>query len=880
MPSSEFLIRRAWRALAERRAGNLLSTSALGAIALLGGTAALAQNAPAADQTAQNPAAQATPATGGNGLQEVVVTAQFRSESAQQTPLAITAINANTLAERGQTSLSQVTADAPSVNLMADETAFGPTMAAFIRGIGQYDLDPALEPGVGIYIDDVYFGTTTGTLLDLLDLDRVEVLRGPQGTLAGMNSEGGAVKLFSKPPNGTPSVTFDALYGSRNHVELRGSANFALIPDKLFIRLSGVGNHQDGYVNVYDFGCANPSFTATATNGVTGTYSVAPIFNTHAGSCLLGQEGGKGYSAGRVFLRWAVNDNVTNDIIGDLTNQDQENPATTLLFAGPGGPTNTCTPGAASCVENITIPTTSGALLPYDSSKVPAMIPQSPFASYASFCMPAITNSITIPNFVPGVTGSNANQPGYCGQDRQLLKSWGVSDSLNWQINDSMSVRNIVAQRGYSSSWWEDNDASPWPVGLGGEWLEHHQFSEELRFNGKFGSLMDFTLGGYYFRELSVYGTHQDLWYATSGVVIPGYGPLVGFLNFLGEDPILAHDKAGYLHTVWHLTPKLDFTAGVRFTSQDKDYTYTRLNPQGTTGGSATLVSALNGVTGTYAANRWDYRADFDYHFTDQLMGYAQVSTGFKGGGVNPRPFYAAQAIHFNPETLTNYEAGVKTTWLDNRLRLNLDGYFAQYRDIQETLLTCAGVGGIPAALGTPCALPYNAGTAHEKGVEFETEGRFGGLEFDGSLSYLDFQYVDLVGLDPATGFSPVTGLTLGMVTPLTSKWQGNLGMQYTLPIGNAGSLTARIDGNTRSGFYTNAVNAPTNRVGGYTLYNARLTWEPPQGNWQVAAQLLNLTDKFYYLNVFDLTAVGGGSVTATPGAPLEADLEIKYTMR
>ncbi len=318
----------------------------------------------------------------------------------------------------------------------------------------------------------------------------------------------------------------------------------------------------------------------------------------------------------------------------------------------------------------------------------------------------------------------------------------------------------------------------------------------------------------------------------------------------------------------------------MRFTSQDKDYTYTRLNPQGTTGGSATLVSALNGVTGTYAANRWDYRADFDYHFTDQLMGYAQVSTGFKGGGVNPRPFYAAQAIHFNPETLTNYEAGVKTTWLDNRLRLNLDGYFAQYRDIQETLLTCAGVGGIPAALGTPCALPYNAGTAHEKGVEFETEGRFGGLEFDGSLSYLDFQYVDLVGLDPATGFSPVTGLTLGMVTPLTSKWQGNLGMQYTLPIGNAGSLTARIDGNTRSGFYTNAVNAPTNRVGGYTLYNARLTWEPPQGNWQVAAQLLNLTDKFYYLNVFDLTAVGGGSVTATPGAPLEADLEIKYTMR
>ncbi|MGH8260285.1 MAG: TonB-dependent receptor, partial [Steroidobacteraceae bacterium] len=544
-----------------------------------------------------------------------------------------------------------------------------------------------------------------------------------------------------------------------------------------------------------------------------------------------------------------------------------------LLYAGPG-PT-----GASAGVENITVPTTNGALLPYDTAKVPAMIPSSRFASYASFCMPAINNPITIPNFVPGVAGSNANQPAFCGQDRQILNSWGLSDTLNWTINDTMSVKNILSDRGYSSQWWEDNDASAWPVGLGGEWLQHHQFSEELRINGKVGSLMDYTIGGFYFRELSVYGTHQDLWYATDAPPVPGYGPLFGFLNFLGEDPILAHDKAGYLHTVWHLTPKLDFTAGARFTSQDKDYTYTRTNPQGGTDGSAVLVGALNGVQGTYAATRWDYRADLDYRFTDQVMAYGQVSTGFKGGGVNPRPFYAAQAIHFNPETLTNYEAGIKSTWLDNRLRMNLDAYFSQYRDIQETLLNCTGVGGIPAALGAPCALPYNAGSAHEKGVEFETEARFGGLEFDGSMSYLDFQYVGLSGLDPATGFSPLIGISLGMQTPFTSKWQGSAGVQYTFPVGTVGALTARLDGNTRSGFYTNAVNASTNFVGGYTLYNARLTYAPNQGSWQITAQALNLTDKFYYLNVFDLTSVGGGSVTATPGAPLEADIEFKYTL-
>jgi iron complex outermembrane recepter protein len=818
-------------------------------LALLACGAVHAQNAPAtAGETT-------TPTNGGNELQQVIVTAQFVKQSAQSTPLAITAISGSSLSERGQTSLAQVAADAPSVNLAADETAFGPTMAAFIRGIGQYDLDPALEPGVGIYIDDVYFGTTTGSLLDLLDLDRVEVLRGPQGTLEGMNSEGGAIKLFSKAPEATPSVTFDALYGSRNHVELRAMANFTLVPNKLYVRLSGVGNHQDGYVDVYDFGCATTpnGFTATDINGVTGTYHVAAGFNTHYGSCRIGQEGGKGYTGGRMFLRWIVNDDMTNDLIGDIVNQDQENPATTLLAAD-------FTP-STPVWSTVTVPATdaSGAVhqLPFSSAYVPQMIPKSRYASYSSFCLPAV---------------AAFNQPAYCGQDRQLLKSWGLSDTFNWTITPTLSVTNILAQRGYSSSWWEDNDVSPWPVGLGGEWLEHHQFSEELRFNGNVGSLMNFTIGGYYFRELSVYGTHQDLWYAI--------GP--GVLNFLGEDPILAHDKAGYVHTVWHLTSKLNLTLGARYTSQDKSYTYYRIDPN--TGGPAAIVGPLNGVTATpYSANRWDYRVDVDYRWTPQVMTYAQVSTGFKGGGDNPRPFFTWQAVPFKPETLTNYELGLKSQWLQNHLRLNLDGYFSQYRDIQETLLECNFLLGVPAPSAggppLPCALPFNAGTAHEKGVEFETQGQWGGFEIDGNMSYLDFAYVGIPGYDPATGTNPFSGILPGMQTPFTSKWSGSLGLQYTVPVSTAGALTFRVDGSTHSGFYTNAVNASTNFDGGYTLYNGHVTWTPNAGNWQVTAQVLNFTDKFYYVNIFDLTSVGGGSISATPGPPIEADLEIKYTL-
>src|SRR3984957_5276575 len=319
----------------------------------------------AATAVAQTAPTQSTTAsTGSDQLQEVVVTAQFRNESVQATPLAITAINAQMLEDRNQTHLSQIAAQVPSTTLLPAESAFGPSMTASIRGIGQYDFDPALEPVVGIYVDDVYYATLTGSLLDLLDLDRVEVLRGPQGTLEGMNSIGGAIKLFSKKPDGNDTSSVSLLYGSRNHTEGGGGYN-----------------PQGGCLNGFGFGCANPSFTATATNGVTGTYSVAPnAFLTHSGSCLIGQEGGTNYGAARLSMRWTPNDRVEVNVSGDVTQQDQENSATTLLYGNLSG---------NASYNQITIPTTSGAQLPYNSAAVPAMIPKNVYASYATFSMPA-----------------------------------------------------------------------------------------------------------------------------------------------------------------------------------------------------------------------------------------------------------------------------------------------------------------------------------------------------------------------------------------------------------------------------------------------------------------------------------------------------------
>ncbi len=182
--------------IASHSSGSTFTVRRLLAATMLAGLTA----GPALSQNAGGNAGPA--ASGSDQLTEIVVTAQFRSENLQQTPLAITAITGQMIADRSMTNVTDVAADVPSVTLLKGSTAFGPSVAASIRGIGQYDFDPALEPGVGIYVDDVYYATLTGSALDLLDLERVEVLRGPQGTLEGMNSIGGAVKLFSQKPNG------------------------------------------------------------------------------------------------------------------------------------------------------------------------------------------------------------------------------------------------------------------------------------------------------------------------------------------------------------------------------------------------------------------------------------------------------------------------------------------------------------------------------------------------------------------------------------------------------------------------------------------------------------------------------------------------------
>ena len=816
--------------------GPARSALIIGASALalaLGTTPARAQDAPEAQDQA------------GADEDVIFVTAQFREQNVQDTPLAITAVTGEMLDARSQTNIAQVANQAPSVTLKPQGAAFGPSMGASIRGVGQFDFNPALEPGVGLYIDDVYYATLTGALFDLLDLDRVEILRGPQGTLAGKNSIGGAVKLYSQRPRGSDTGYISGTYGSRNRLDLRGSADFGLT-ETVSARLAGVAKKQDGYVERLDFGCVNPP--GSALNPSSATQTPIPATQGSLTNCVLAREGEVDFQAIRGQVRWQPNDAIDVNITADYTHDDRTTAGGVLLdrsvngvrvspnFNGAAGP-------RPADIDPFTPNLPGGGVNP-NNIPLDTRFLCGPYCNYASFTSLA-----------------DGTRPFAQGNGRTKYEGWGVSGQVEWELADDLQLVSITAYRDYRTQFSNDDDFTPLAHSLGFGDLNFWSFSQELRLNGSLlDDALEYTLGAFYMDQRSVYATTQHLRYA-------------GLPPFQGDDPVNADTKAAFAHLSWRPVDPLTLTAGIRYTDESKDYTYTRVDLAGTRNpdGTSTLpiLGPLDGLTGVYdgpQSDRFDFRLNAQYEITDDISAYAQYSTGFKGGGINPRPFNAQQVKPFGPETLESYELGFKSDFLDRRVRLNLAAFFSKYEDIQLNLNNCTGVLGI--TMGVPCALPFNGGNAEVKGIELETTLRpVDGLLIDGSASYLDFDYTSLV---------PNTGISLDFVSPNTPKWKWAIGAQYEIDLGSTGSLTPRVDASYQSDIYTNAVNRSTNLIEGYTLANARLTWGNEEGDLEVSAEVTNLFDKYYLLTLFDLTTAGAGVATGQPGRPREWAVTVK----
>jgi len=833
--------------------------------ALLLATPALGQDraqtaAPAADQAQTNP-------DNTNPDQDIIVTAQFRQQNLQDTPIAITAVNAATMEARSQTNLAQVADTAPNVTLKPQGASFGPSITASIRGVGQNDFNPAFEPGVGIYIDDVYYPQLTGAVFDLLDLDRVEILRGPQGTLSGRNSEGGAIKMFAKKPSGENGGFVEATYGADKRIGLRASANFKLT-DTLFGRISGVFKRQEGYVDQLDFGCVYPaggSATFTANDGTTQLRNPAGGIPRYlpTGGCRVAKLGGVGYQAVRGQLRFTPTSDIDLNLSADYTHDDHTIPGEVLI---------------GTAVVNT--PNTNVNGVQYDNRFICGR-----FCNFSTTFQPGGP----FPSLVGGGVfgGTPVNLLATHGTNRSTYDGYNLAANLHVRLNDMFSVDNILAYQHFVSDFDSDDDLTPIPLNFGQNHLNHYNWSEELRLNAKLGSTINTVLGLYYFKQNTHYFSYQDIRYIATNLGTPAAPNFVSVfpLQFIQPDYTPAESKAAFANASWEIVPSLNLNAGVRYTEESKEYHYFRLNPDGTVnvfldpvgaangiGYSGPNGTALSGSVARYSGHRFDYRVALDYRFSPSLLAYASIATGFKGGGTNPRPFNAAQVISFNPETLTNFEAGFKSDLFDRRVRFNLTGFYEKIKGLQIPVLACPT---------SPCAARLNAGDAHADGFEAELTARpVTGLTIDGSLSYINFTF-DRISPSAAYPTNPA-GVALTDPQGGVPKWKWSLGGQYEIPLGSAGSLTPRVDATYQDKLYSGSTVIGTvrtlNFIPSYTMVNARLTWRNEPKTLDVSLEVTNLTDKYYFLTNFNLSGLGAGFNKSQPGRGREWAVTIKKT--
>jgi iron complex outermembrane receptor protein len=801
------------------------STILYGALAAMSAASAQGDAAPADE-----------PANG-----DIVVTAQFREQRLQDTPIAITAISGETLEQRSVSNLSDAAASAPSVVLRPASSAFGNSVTATIRGLGQIDFNPAYEPGVGLYIDDVYYPRLTGANFDLLDVERIEVLRGPQGTLTGKNSEGGAIRFVSRKPTGEGGGYVSATYGSRNRINLRGSADFKLT-DSLFGRISGALAEQGGYVDVIDYGCANPSSGVPSTTGGT--------------KCTKYKMGDVGYRALRGILRYNPSDRLDVMVSADYISDKHHNGAEVLLSGSNTNP-NVATPNG----------------IPLDSRFICGQ-----FCNYAATGHPAAS---WVAGAIPALAGFPVAAT--TGSELSTYEGWGVSGNIDFKVTDDIKLTSISAYREWISTFTVDGDLAPTSSQLSNNQLDHWFVSQELRLNARLSSNLDLTVGGYYSDEKTTYYTLQDIRYVA--VATPG-GPLPLFpLQFIGNDPVRTKSKALFGTAIFNPIENLTVTAGLRYTKDSKSYTFYRFNLDGRTiNAFLDPLGTLHGRTATFSGDRWDYRASVDYRLAPEVMVYGTVATGYKAGGVGPRPFNAAQAVSFGPEKVISYEAGVKTDLFDRRMRLNIAAFYQDFTGAQLTLQSCPQFGG-PG----PCALPQNAGDAKMKGIEVELFATpVEGLQIDGALSYIDWEWKcvnpGVVGLAPgACSSDPAIVGRLAATPRGLMKWKASAGIQYEADLGSAGSITPRFEiayqGRMSGADLAPVAGSPSDLVGfvpDYTVVNARLTWRNVDKDLDIALEVTNLFDKYYYYSVFDLTRLGAGVIAGSPGRPREWAVSVR----
>ncbi|GHA20648.1 TonB-dependent receptor [Arenicella chitinivorans] len=772
-----------------------------------------------------------------NALEEIVVTATRRTSTLQNEGITASALTADALKGRSVTAIEDASTSLPGVHIASYQ---GDT-SIYIRGIGTPAIIAGNDSSTAVYVDDVYYSRAAAVGPAFFDVERVEVLRGPQGTLYGRNATGGAVNIVPKKPTEEFEGDIQVITGNYGHLGVSGAVSGSL-SDGLRARLALKAENRDGYTTL-----------------------IRP-----AGSSLRDNEKAEDKKdlSMRLALEADLGENTTLSLVGDYYKADDK--ANVFHYSSAG---------YAEEVENW-YATREG------SQAVPFFLFREQGRTTASKSRDVYSDvDYWRKTEIKGLTAKLDSDIG--GYNLKVIANYkDTNPSLQNEFDLSDAFVNVYQRE-------EDHQQQSLEFQLSGDagdrlsWIfGGSAFHEENKItNNIFGDFWEPIL-------------IQGLTDLQSLGVIPTFPidlpqtPLCCDLHLSGQQETDAW--ASYIDFNYELSDQLTLKFGGRYSSEERDgsqlFELAILSP---TGGESTRFApnvalfpdavsdsrdgvipdpfgfVVAPVNGPAEFSSFTPMFGVDYRATDDVLVYAAIQKGFKSGGYN---IGSTQRDPFEPEEIWSYEAGLKSELADGRVRLNMAAFYYDYTNLQAQ----ESVDNQP--------IIRNVGKAEVKGVELETAALVSdSFRIDGSITYVDAQFTEGVLTEPLRP-APLTqdpGSFLvdldGKQLPRSPEWKVNVGAQWDLPINDKGDLSLRLDYSWQSKIYYTVFNIDAASEDAYGIVNARVNWAPSNSNWSVAIFGKNLSDELYFSNMILTGTVYGAEFVGSLGAPRTFGAEFNY---
>ncbi|UST59144.1 TonB-dependent receptor [Pseudomonas moraviensis] len=750
----------------------------------------------AAESEAPAPVPAGKAAASGSQLETVTVTTRRREESSQDVPTPMSVVSGQNLETQRVYRIQDLQQLVPSVNVAYMHAR---QSSVSIRGLGNNPASDGLEGSVGLYIDNVYLGRPGMAVFNLMDIEQLEVLRGPQGTLFGKNTTAGVINISTRAPSFTPERSIETSVGEDGYFQTKGTISGPL-NDQLAGRFSAYRTRSDG-----------------------------DIKNEYDGHDLNGGSR-EGFRAQLLFkpnedfnLRW----------IGDYNEEDSSAGTRVLYNTGP---------------------TINGVNL---------------YESRASAAGATLVNG-------------RHRKVNLDNDQHVTVHQGGTSVEANWTLPSDFTLTSVSSYRFWNFTPRNDDGLNVPASYNAGVSVEDKQYSQEFRLASPKGEFFDYVVGAYYFgsdldnKSFAYYGPQADIWNGTPA------GALANVTS-VGKGHIKTDSFALFAQGTWHLSERLDFTAGVRGTYEEKNASVSRNAPLGGVAVAGAAANARRGRAGAYDSGDLNQYSsspsgllNLSYRITDDVLGYATLSHGEKSGGVNlavgSAPTAGADSLLIGTERANNAELGFKSTLWDHRLQLNANVFWTQVNAYQTNAYDAAN------------RVQYltNAGSVRSRGIEFEsTVVPLRGLTLNFNGSYNDVSYLSYKDAPCPPEVSQAPGAPAscdlsGHQVVGASKWIGNANGEYKWNLANGFEPYVTGSYAFRSKAVGTVEDSDYGQIPSYAVVNLStgLRGDFNQGQWDVSLWLKNAFDKTYYTTLW---TGGNGGYEGLLGTPRTLGVTGRY---